>query len=329
MLALSVSRVASSLTFRCRCVCADNSPLGQPSCANGYLLNNILREQWNHSEAVITTDCGAVQDMRGAPAHAPSDQIAAAWTINNGTDLEMGSFLLLDGLANATRDGLTSEANITRAVTRTLRPLFRAGRFDAVDTVEWSKFGAKDVGAPLHLRIRDEAALQSFVLLKHDGDVLPLAAGKHIAVLGPQSSGQGLFSDYFGDDICCEFVGSLCCFPQGLRSSCLADGLGDHYQNNLRCVPTIASQIAALNVGGETTNATGVGISSTNSSGIAAALALGKAADVVVLALGIDKTIEHEGADRRDLALPGLQESFALQVLALGKPTVLVLTNGG
>ena len=115
--------------------------------------------------------------------------------------------------ANATRDGLTSEANITRAVTRTLRPLFRAGRFDAVDTVEWSKFGAKDVGAALHLRIRDEAALQSFVLLKHDGDVLPLAAGKHIAVLGPQSSGQGLFSDYFGDDICCELVGSLCCFP--------------------------------------------------------------------------------------------------------------------
>ena len=45
--------------------------------------------------------------------------------------------------------------------------------------------------------------------------------------------------------------------------------------------------------------------------------------------IGIDKTIEHEGVDRRDLALPGLQESFALQVLALGKPTVLVLTNGG
>ena len=62
---------------------------------------------------------------------------------------------------------------------------------------------------------------------------------------------------------------------------------------------------------------------------IAAALALGKDADVVVLALGIDKTIEHEGADRASIALPGLQESFALQVLALGKPTVLVLTNGG
>lgn len=44
---------------------------------------------------------------------------------------------------------------------------------------------------------------------------------------------------------------------------------------------------------------------------------------------GIDKSVEHEGVDRRSIGLPGLQEAFALQVLALGKPTVLVLTNGG
>eukprot|EP01046_Picozoa_sp_COSAG06_P060543 COSAG06_NODE_12919_length_1312_cov_1.126958_2_plen_101_part_01 len=65
------------------------------------------------------------------------------------------------------------------------------------------KFGAKDIGAPYHLQIRDEAAAQSFVLLKNADGVLPLRAGQqHIAVVGPQSSGQGLFSDYFGDDIC-------------------------------------------------------------------------------------------------------------------------------
>jgi beta-glucosidase len=48
-----------------------------------------------------------------------------------------------------------------------------------------------------------------------------------------------------------------------------------------------------------------------------------------VLVLGIDKSIEREGTDRTDTALPALQESFANQVLALNKPTVLVLTNGG
>jgi beta-D-xylosidase 4 len=59
------------------------------------------------------------------------------------------------------------------------------------------------------------------------------------------------------------------------------------------------------------------------------ALSIGQYADVIVLALGIDKTIEHEGQDRTDTALPGLQEPFAQMVLALGKPVVLVLTNGG
>ena len=67
----------------------------------------------------------------------------------------------------------------------------------------------------------------------------------------------------------------------------------------------------------------------TNSSGIEAALKLAKMADVIVLALGIDKTVEHEGIDRQSIELPGLQASFAKAVFALGKPTVLVLTNGG
>jgi len=52
-------------------------------------------------------------------------------------------------------------------------------------------------------------------------------------------------------------------------------------------------------------------------------------ADVVVLALGIDKSIEHEGLDRTNITLPGLQSQFAMEIYKLNKPTVLVLTNGG
>ena len=146
----------------------------------------------------ITTDCGAVIDMRGFPARGSSDAVVAAWALNNGTDIEMGSMCMLNGLLNATRSGLTTEAAITRAARRTLLPLFRAGRFDRAESIEWARFNASTVGAPLHVQIRDEAALQSFVLLKNEKGALPLRAGKHVAVLGPQSSGQGLFSDYFG-----------------------------------------------------------------------------------------------------------------------------------
>ena len=95
-------------------------------------------------------------------------------------------------------------------------------------------------------------------------------------------------------------------------------------------MPTLAEGIARANGDASlTTSAAGVAVNSDDTSGEAAALALARAADVVVLALGIDKTIEHEGHDRVDTALPGQQEPFAQKVLALGKPTVLVLTNGG
>jgi hypothetical protein len=52
-------------------------------------------------------------------------------------------------------------------------------------------------------------------------------------------------------------------------------------------------------------------------------------ADIVVLVLGIDKTVEHEAVDRTDTALPGMQEPFARIVMSLGKPVVIILVNGG
>ena len=45
--------------------------------------------------------------------------------------------------------------------------------------------------------------------------------------------------------------------------------------------------------------------------------------------LGIDANIECEGRDRTNTTLPGMQEELALQLLALGKPTVVVFLNGG
>jgi len=68
---------------------------------------------------------------------------------------------------------------------------------------------------------------------------------------------------------------------------------------------------------------------SNRTDGVQAAVDAAISADAVVMALGIDKSIEREALDRKDTALPGIQEAFAKSVLALNKPTVLLLTNGG
>jgi len=139
------------------------------------------------------------------------------------------------------------------------------------------------------------------------GSMLPLKSGSNIAVVGPMGMTTNLMSDYAGG------TGEAGCWPNSDSS----------------CVKTIAQAIADANNGGSTTMAKGVDVNSKSTGGIAEALNLVKAADIAVLVLGNDRTQEHEGIDRPDINLPGMQEPFAKQVLALGKPTLLILSNGG
>jgi len=76
--------------------------------------------------------------------------------------------------------------------------------------------------------------------------------------------------------------------------------------------------------GGKTTGALGALVNGGNASLIADAVAVAKAADVVVLTMGIDGSIEAEGHDRTATSLPGMQPQLVEAILALKKPTVLV-----
>jgi beta-glucosidase-like glycosyl hydrolase len=289
-------------------MCSYNAENGRPSCANDFLLNQQLRS-WS-PEAMVTTDCGAVTNLKLAPVHAPDDMHAAAYALMNGTDLEMGTDLF-QYLDKAIAAGLATEERITEAVRRSFRVLFQVGRFDPPEATEWSKYNLDTLNNTFHQQVSYEAALQSLVLLKNSDNggvrgrtTLPLKQGSHVAVVGPQGVTRlGLLSDYAADQMCFG---------------------GDEH-----CIGTVAEGIAAANVGGLTTAVQGVDVNSSRTDGVKEALAAAAAADVVVMVLGNDKTMEHEGIDRVDTALPGLQSYFAQQVLALNKTTVLVLTNGG
>eukprot|EP01065_Artemidia_motanka_P046983 TRINITY_DN7245_c0_g1_i1.p1 TRINITY_DN7245_c0_g1~~TRINITY_DN7245_c0_g1_i1.p1 ORF type:complete len:747 (+),score=212.76 TRINITY_DN7245_c0_g1_i1:53-2293(+) len=288
-------------------MCSYDAENGSPSCANGWLLNKVLRG-WS-KDAFVSTDCGAVRNLRGAPVNAPSDEHAAAFALNNGTDIEMGSTLFTTALKGAVRSGLTTEATVTAAVRRAMLHLFKAGRFDRPEEIEWSTIGTDVVNSSAHQAVAREAAQQSLVLLKNGG-ALPIRPGSKVAVVGPLGvQREGLLSDYYGDDVC-------------YTSSCSG-------KNCFDCIPTIAEAVARANSGGSTTSASGVDVDSDRTSGIPQALALAKAADVVIAVVGNNKSVEHEGVDRTDTALLGQQEPFVQQLIATGKPVVLVLVNGG
>ncbi|GMH47864.1 hypothetical protein TL16_g00169 [Triparma laevis f. inornata] len=282
-------------------MCSYNAINGSPSCANSYLNNEVVRG-WN-PDIHITTDCGAVGNLKGDPVNAGSDENAAAMAMNGGADIDMGDLTMTQALENATHLGLLEEGTIDAAWKRSFTPLFRAGRFDPVDEIEWSKYGKESINNEEHQAISLDAALMGQILLANDG-VLPLQDGLDVAVVGPMAEGpEKYLSSYAADDIC--------------------------YDGSHSCMTSIYEAIKAENANGATSVAQGCDVSSNSTDGFDEALSIAKAADIVILAVGIDNTVEHEGQDRDDTALPGVQEDFALKVLALGKPVVMVMVNGG
>jgi hypothetical protein len=86
---------------------------------------------------------------------------------------------------------------------------------------------------------------------------------------------------------------------------------------------------AILQKGIQATYNKGCDINSSDKSGFAAAVAAAKAADVAVMFIGIDNTIEYEGMDRVTIDLPGVQLALVQAVMQTGTPVVVVLINGG
>jgi beta-glucosidase-like glycosyl hydrolase len=219
-----------------------------------------MRIRWNLPNVHVTTDCGAISNLRGLPAMAPDDATAAAWALMNGSDIEMGSTVWTSSLVEAVHRGLATEEALDQALRRSYRPHFVAGRFDDPAASEWSYFGLKDINSKYHQQIQLEAALQGLVLLKHELKMLPIQPGSKIAVLGPLGQTRaGLMSDYENDE------------------SCFGGGHD--------CIPTLAESIAVVN-GPLTTSASGVDIDSSVDMGIPEALGLAANADVIILCLG-------------------------------------------
>lgn len=310
---------------------------GVPMCGNDYILNQILRSHWKRPDAHIQSDCGAISNMLGdnepsgwpTKTYAQNRSDAAAKALNGGCDLDDGNQFYQPkskggngGLPDALDTGLTDIAHVDAALSRVLtNERFRTGQADPLEGQPYTRIDASAINATAHQDANLDMATQSMVLLRNEpifnsslsetvseaAKALPLKVDAHLAVLGPHAvSHRDLLSDYIVDQLC---------WKGPIRG-------GD-------CWPTIGEAFTTAHTAGQVTVAQGVDMESHDRELIPVAIAAAKAADTIVLCLGIGNAQEHEGKDRVNTKLPGLQEEFAMQVLALGKPTVLVLVNGG
>ncbi len=182
-------------------MCAYNRFRDKPCCGSDYLLSNILRNEFGFTGYVVS-DCGAITDFYKKENHHVVETPAQAWgwAIAAGTDLncEECPAFIKDHLDSAIQTGILNEKDINTSLTRLFKARFKLGMFDPEDQVAYSKIPMSVVGSDEHLKLAQQAAEKSLVLLKNNG-VLPLKNVKKIALIGPNADNPvNLIGNYAG-----------------------------------------------------------------------------------------------------------------------------------
>src|SRR5437660_2410885 len=270
---------------------------GIPSTASPWLMTTLLRREWGFKGFVVSDWTAVAELLNHGVAGSRAD--AGKLALEAGVDMDMVSRIYVDDLPALVRGGRIPVAVVNEAVRRVLRAKAALGLFDDPYHGATVDHERAVLLAPEHRQLARRVAEESIVLLKNDGQRLPLGASvKTIAVIGPLADDQ---------------VSALGSWP----------GRGDPQD-----AVTPLAGIKAHAGGASVVYAKGCGITDTATAGFAEAVAAAKQADVAVLVLGEAGDMSGEAASRANIDLPGLQQQLLEAVHATGTPVVLVLMNG-
>jgi len=178
-------------------MCAYNRFRDKACCGSPFLLGRILRLEWGF-EGYVVSDCGAIYDIYNNHKIVPTAPEAAALAVKAGCDLNCGQTYRT--LVKAVEKGLLSEEDIDRAVRRLFLARFRLGMFDPPEMVPYMAIPYSVVDCAEHRELAREAARKSIVLLKNEGNILPLSRRiRTLAVIGPNANDvEVLLGNYNG-----------------------------------------------------------------------------------------------------------------------------------
>ena len=271
---------------------------GIPSTGNPWLMKQVLRDEWKFPGFVVSDYTGDEEMI--AAGFAKDGRDAARIAFNAGVDMAMQSNLYMLHLPGLVRDGLVTQADLDVSVRRVLAAKAMLGLFDdpfrRIDTKrEKARSRTK-----ANLAVAREAAVKSIVLLKNDGDLLPLPrSGRKIALIGPFASGQH------------DLNGPWVVYGDNAQAIDFATGVRAAVRDQTLLTVTPGSNVEESLPGG-----------------IDAAVAAARDADIVVLAIGESETMSGEAQSRTEIVVPAPQQALAEAVAAVGKPVVIVLKNG-
>ncbi|WP_082333792.1 glycoside hydrolase family 3 C-terminal domain-containing protein [Mangrovimonas sp. TPBH4] len=183
-------------------MCAYNSTNGAPCCANTYLISDVLLDQWGFKGHVLS-DCWAIVDFytpsdKGGHGTVKTAAQASALAVKSRVSLNCGS-TYLEGIPEAVKQGLLTEAEVDRELATLLKTRFKLGLFDPAGSHHYDDISVDVVDSEAHRALAREVAQKGIVMLKNNG-ALPLKNDlARYFVTGPHAANSDvLLGNYFG-----------------------------------------------------------------------------------------------------------------------------------
>ncbi|MBI5858054.1 MAG: glycoside hydrolase family 3 C-terminal domain-containing protein [Sphingobacteriales bacterium] len=274
---------------------------GVPATGNKYLQRDILKGKWGFKGFVVS-DWGSIGEMINH-GNVKNEYEAALSAITAGSDMDMESRCYKNNLAQLVKDKKILVAVIDDAVKRILKKKFELGLFDDPFKFCNAAREQKELNDPEHTKIAREVAAKSIVLLKNQNNLLPLSENlKTIAFIGPLVKALKQNKGFWDVEV------------PGVDSNFIVsqwEGLQNKVGANTKLL-----------------YAKGCEIEGDRKDGFAEAVEIAKQSDVVILSIGERRDMSGEAKSRSNINIPGVQEDLLKELLATGKP-VVVLINAG
>ena len=274
---------------------------GVPATGNRYLQRDILKGKWKFNGFVVS-DWGSIGEMI-QHGNVKNEYEAALSAVTAGSDMDMESRCYRNNLAQGVKDKKVPVRLIDDAVRRILRKKFELGLFDDPFRFCDAQREQAALNNPAHTAAARQVAAKSIVLLKNEKNLLPLSKNtKTIAFIGPLVKPKKQNKGFWDVEV------------PGVDSNFIVsqwEGL----QNKVGNTATLLY-------------AKGCDIEGDDRSGFTEAIEVAKKSDVVILSIGERRDMSGEAKSRSNINIPGVQEDLLKELLATGKP-VVVLINAG
>lgn len=286
---------------------------GIPATANKYLLDDVLRKQWNFDGFVVTDYTGIVEMI----LHGIGDYAAvAARALDAGIDMDMVSEAFNRTLQQSVSNGLVTGQQIDVACRRILQAKYKLGLFANPYKYCDESRAKTDIYTAQNRKEARDIASQSMVLLKNQNELLPLNKKHRIALIGPLANSPANMPGMWS-------------FPSDfVKPVTLYDGLKEVFGKRVLYAKGCNALTDSVYERKVSVKQKPERDGRTDKEMLDEALKAAAESDVIVAALGELSEMTGEGASRADIVIPEPQKALLKTLLETGKPVVLVLFTG-